>query len=847
MVGFCVLIVVSVIEVGNYRELRAKAQKSISVQSDRLTSVLSSQLGASVKFGDVGTIDRIVADLLDTVGADFGGALVFPVKDVAAFALSDDLSIPDPDGAFSRLAGQAKAAGTAAFSEDRLAVAYPVRFPANETIVGVVVTSWTIDAAMVEVYENLKLTLAVGFGIFILSMSVMALYLRAAMSRPLRGLEQAMSAVAAEDYSNAIPYVARKDEIGKMALRLDEFRAKLGTAKAAQREMAFKGAAFEGSSAAMMMVDEHCHIMFANPACNDLIATLMPNLQAIWPSATADGLEGAQLTDLAQLKPTLDKVMQPDVIDGAGPVHESCILRVGDRIIRVKISPAFNPTGEIIGCITEWSDRTVHQHNAALIDAINTGQLRFECATNGAVCAANNKFLELVGSSLADMNKTSLARMFSGNIDGDADGTQFVQQVFAGTSKPGRFTVHLPGSGEPLVLEGGFTLLRDETGTIESAIFLGTDVSASHKREQAAAAERAQSAQEIEGVVSLLGDAMNKLAEGDLQTDIIVSVPPAYEKLKADFNATVEALRQAIAAVIQNSDSIRNETTEITSAADDLSRRTEKQAATLEETAAALDELTVSVKSAAEGADAASRMSAEAQKNAAQGGDVARKAVAAMDGIKTSSQEISKITSVIDDIAFQTNLLALNAGVEAARAGEAGRGFAVVATEVRALAQRSSDAAREINALINSSGEQVQLGVELVDRTGTALSSILVSIAEISNRVSNIAGSAREQSNGLAEINTAVNELDHVTQQNAAMFEETTAASHALTTEADALVAAVSRFKMDGLRVTANPRAKKMSAPLDQGKPAAMVQPRVQGNAALAVSPSAQNDAWEEF
>ena len=261
--------------------------------------------------------------------------------------------------------------------------------------------------------------------------------------------------------------------------------------------------------------------------------------------------------------------------------------------------------------------------------------------------------------------------------------------------------------------------------------------------------------------------------------------------------------------------------------------------------------MTTSVQSAAEGADAASGVAANAQANAEQGGNVARDAVRAMDMIKTSSQEISKITSVIDDIAFQTNLLALNAGVEAARAGEAGRGFAVVATEVRALAQRSSDAAREINELITASGEQVREGVELVDRTGSALNEIVHSVSEISKRVADIASSAREQATGLHEINQAVNELDSVTQQNAAMFEETTAASHALRSEADALAKAVKQFRLPG-RATAEEEApaptitesdKSVPPPAANSLPVAAV-----GNAALDVHASVTDDSgWEEF
>lgn len=253
-------------------------------------------------------------------------------------------------------------------------------------------------------------------------------------------------------------------------------------------------------------------------------------------------------------------------------------------------------------------------------------------------------------------------------------------------------------------------------------------------------------------------------------------------------NATIEKVVKAAVSMLDGA-------TGISQSAEDLSQRTESQAATLEETAAALDELSASVTSAAEGARNVEQTVGDARDEAQASGQVVQSAVCAMTEIEQSSTHISQIIGVIDDIAFQTNLLALNAGVEAARAGEAGRGFAVVASEVRALAQRSSEAAMEIKNLISSSGTQVAKGVELVDKAGAALQNIMERVNHISLLVSDIARGAEEQSIGLQEINSGVIQLDQVTQQNAAMVQEATAASQLLTDDASMLTNLVSRFQ----------------------------------------------------
>ncbi|MVO18128.1 CHASE3 domain-containing protein [Parasedimentitalea huanghaiensis] len=303
---------------------------------------------------------------------------------------------------------------------------------------------------------------------------------------------------------------------------------------------------------------------------------------------------------------------------------------------------------------------------------------------------------------------------------------------------------------------------------------------------------------ELGQMVKELSNRLSLLSQGKLTVQIQENFPEGYEQLREDFNTTVSNLHGIVEQVVETSGSIRSGADEISHASDDLSQRTESQAATLEQTAAALDELTASVKSAAEGARHVETTMGDAGTEAERSGEVVQNAVAAMTEIENSSRHISQIISVIDDIAFQTNLLALNAGVEAARAGEAGRGFAVVASEVRALAQRSSDAAMEIKTLIDDSSKQVDRGVELVGNAGSALGSIVTQVGHITTLVSEIAEGASEQSTGLNEINIGMTQLDQVTQQNAAMVEEATAAGHLLKSDATKLAQLMEHFETSG-------------------------------------------------
>jgi methyl-accepting chemotaxis protein len=370
------------------------------------------------------------------------------------------------------------------------------------------------------------------------------------------------------------------------------------------------------------------------------------------------------------------------------------------------------------------------------------------------------------------------------------------------------------------------------------------DVTQVENDRKAAEADRAKRAAEQSEVVTSLASGLRQLSEGNVTVRLSTAFPADYEQLRSDFNDAIVKLQDALKRIATGAESISTGSAEISNAADDLSRRTEQQAASLEETAAALDEITATVKKSAEGASAANALVAAARTDGEASGEVVRKAVSALGEIEQSARQITQIIGVIDEIAFQTNLLALNAGVEAARAGDAGRGFAVVASEVRALAQRSADAAKQIKGLISESSQQVENGVELVGEAGDSLVRILKQIGQINQLVSEIASSAQEQSTGLSQVNSAVNQMDQVTQQNAAMVEQSTAASRSLAKESADLAGLVAEFKIGERVATRTAHPAESHAPRADRRPAPQMRTTSQRKPASA--PAAEAD-WEEF
>ncbi|MBI1684772.1 methyl-accepting chemotaxis protein [Caulobacter hibisci] len=430
---------------------------------------------------------------------------------------------------------------------------------------------------------------------------------------------------------------------------------------------------------------------------------------------------------------------------------------------------------------------------------------------------------------------------------------------------------------------------RDEVGAMARSVQVFKDnalaLRTAEAAQQRAAAEteserrkneqiREAAAKEQAFVMEAIATGLNRLAEGDLTYRVDADFPADYKRLQSDFNGAIAQMEEAMRTIVHAANGIGAGSDEIASAADDLSRRSEQQAASLEETAAALDEITATVRRSSAGAVEASRVVTSTRSDAERTSVVVKGAVDAMQQIEKSSTEISQIIGVIDEIAFQTNLLALNAGVEAARAGDAGKGFAVVAQEVRALAQRSAEAAKEIKTLISTSSQQVNQGVSMVGQTGEALQAIVGKVSEIDALVSEIAAGAAEQATGLNEVNAAVNQMDQTVQQNAAMVEQSTAASHSLKGEATGLMAMISRFQVSGAearRVSSGGGSARRHAPPPVSRPVARPAPAARPAVSLAGSdsrpgvnpvrsaqaklaafasspaPAASSDDWEEF
>ena len=755
---------------------------------------LASQAGSPVRFRQFSLIEAAIETLETSTEGALLGTLVLSAE---GEILVDRVADPTVRATLIEIGGQAlRGEGGLAepyVSTDRMAIAAPVLFGAEQAHVGAVAMLWTPEVRLGQLHADRILALLASTAIFAVAVIGAMFVLWFLITAPLDSLRAVIHAFSHKDFEVEVPLRGRGDELGAIGKALEDLRGILARGQAVELESTYKSAAFMGSSAAMLLTDRDLVVTYMNPAMTDLLRQNREVMRKQHLDFDPDMLVGEKIDRFAGqgAGAELSQHMQ-----ATGAATSRAIVTYGDiRISRI-VSIIRDADGNGVGYVMEWSDVSESVLNAALVEAINSNQLMAEFAVDGRLLTANAPFIQLLGLGQSDLRRHTIAQLLSPPSAGGPDAAGLIRQTVQSDAFLGKLAFGPPGD-TMVTVDGSLSCVKDHQGAPIRLLLLGKDVTRAEAELAAARAQRAQAEAQQTTVVEALRVGLRKLNSGDLTAQIEEPFAGNYEDLRRDYNDTVRNLSKALYEIAMNAENISNEARDISATADSLSRRTESTAATLEQTASALNLLTTSVKSTAEGVAKADQAVSDAKASAESSGQVVIETVSAMGQIANSSERITSIIKVIDDIAFQTNLLALNAGVEAARAGDAGRGFAVVASEVRALAQRSSDAAREINDLIANSGTQVKRGVELVGKTGDALRQIVGSVSEISILVSDFVVASREQSASLVEINSAVIQLDQSTQQNAARLEETTAASEGLTRDAVALVETVSHFKVE--------------------------------------------------
>ena len=474
----------------------------------------------------------------------------------------------------------------------------------------------------------------------------------------------------------------------------------------------------------------------------------------------------------------------------------------------------------------------------ALLQLVKNTQAIIHFSPDGTILEANEAFCKTVEYQLSEIQGRHHRIFCKPDLVNSAEYEQFWADLRGGKSFTSRYT-RITKSGKEIVIQATYGPARDDQGNIERVVKIATDLTA-----------RQAAMQSFEA-------AMHALADGNLSHRFRPTGVEGVDGVGEAFNASVAKLESMIAAVQATAAGVRTGSDEIRAASEDLALRNEQQAASLEETAASVGTTVSLTRQSAENAANAKHAIAQTHTRATEGGAVVGKAVAAMGAIEQSAKEITQIIDVIDGIAFQTNLLALNAGVEAARAGEAGKGFAVVANEVRALAQRSAEAARDIKALIDKSTAHVGDGVSLVGETGTLLAEIVAQVGSVTAQVNEIAETAAAQASNLEQVNSAVGTIDRMTQQNAAMVEQSTAATRSLSSEAQRLGELVAQFRVSSAGHTAYAAPAYAPPPPPAALPAARKPaarkpappPPVTGNLARKPepAPAPAEDDWSEF
>ncbi|MDJ0741177.1 MAG: methyl-accepting chemotaxis protein [Gammaproteobacteria bacterium] len=793
-------------------------------------------------------------------------------------------------------------------------------------ILGAVRVDYSLQALDATVARDLFANIGINSALMVVGLLVIGALFSRIVSNPLKQLNTAMHAVAEgrADWSQRL-HVKSNDEIGDLARHFNTAIERFGTIiddtrRSSEAATRLK-TALDCVSTNVMVADRDNRIIYTNQAVQAMFSAAEHDLRERLPQFDAGDLIDRSIDDLYA-----DSAQQRHVLESLDQRHESQIV-IGERTFRTIANPVVDDDGRRLGTAVEWADLTdelkAADETARRLDderriAMENLQIRTALDNvSSSVMVADKDF------NIIYVNK-ALATMF-GAVESD------LRQVLPGFSANGILGCNMDGfhkqpGHQRRMLErmrtsvsseievAGLTMRVIANPVLDGAgNRLGTVVEWADRTEEVAvereiaemvvAARSGDLARRIRlddkegflqtlaaGINDLVGDlasvfddiadAMKHVAEGDLTRPIERDYAGVFGRVKSDVNATIGNVEKTIRELRTASDAITTGATEISAGNNNLSSRTEQQASALEQTAASMEQLTSTVRNNADNAQQANQVASSASQLAARGGDVVGRAVTAMDEISASSNRIAEIIGVIDDIAFQTNLLALNASVEAARAGEQGRGFAVVATEVRNLAGRSATAAREIKELIQDSVAKVRSGTELVNESGQTLDDIVVGVKKVSDIIAEIAAASAEQSAGIDQVNLAVTSMDEVTQQNAALAEQASAASVSMSDKADEMMRLVSFFKVKATaaaaaaapvpatpppvsadrtaasRVRADVPApvKRPAPPPSKGaaqppavKPAVEVEARPLRTSAAASDFADDDDEWEEF